>query len=142
MRMRASLGVRWVHSSPRHGIHLRQPENACHSLSHFLVHFQELDHCGILDENGPSYAHIFVCLVPSEWNCLGWIRRCGLVGGGVSLEVGFEVFQSLTLRLLPVDQDVKLSAATPAPCLSTPTMMIMKEPLRNCKQAPVKCFVP
>jgi hypothetical protein len=33
-------------------------------------------------------APIFKCLVPSLQNCLGRIRRCGLVGGGVS--VGFQ----------------------------------------------------
>jgi len=28
---------------------------------------------------------VFECLVPSWWNCLGRIRRCGLVEEGVSL---------------------------------------------------------
>jgi hypothetical protein len=37
--------------------------------------------------------HIFECLVGS-WNCLGRIRRRGLVGGGVSLGMGFEVLKA------------------------------------------------
>ena len=45
-----------------------------------------------LDENGPrGLMYLFECQVPSWWNCLGRIRGCGLVGGGVSLGVGFEV---------------------------------------------------
>lgn len=39
--------------------------------------------------------------------------RCGLGGGGVSPGVGWP-----SLCLLPVHQDVKLSAAALAPCLS------------------------
>jgi hypothetical protein len=43
----------------------------------------------------------------------GTIRRCGLAGGSVSLWVGFEV-SNVQVRpsdfLLPVDQDVELSA--------------------------------
>jgi hypothetical protein len=34
---------------------------------------------------------MFEYLVPSWWDCLGRIRRCGLLGGGVLLGVGFEV---------------------------------------------------
>jgi hypothetical protein len=52
-----------------------------------------------------------------EWNCLRRIRRirrCGLVGGGVSLGVELEVSKvhvhpSVSLCLLPVEQDVALS---------------------------------
>jgi hypothetical protein len=44
--------------------------------------------CGIImNENGSP---VFECLAPSWWDYLGRIRRCGLVGGGVSLGVGFE----------------------------------------------------
>jgi hypothetical protein len=48
-------------------------------------------------------------------DCLGRIRRCGLVGGSLSLKVSFEVTfksplraQSLIVCLLSVDQDVSL----------------------------------
>lgn len=43
--------------------------------------------CGDLDENGLQLE----CLAPSWWNCMGKIRRQGLVGGGGSLGVGFDV---------------------------------------------------
>jgi hypothetical protein len=43
---------------------------------------------GGLSENGP---HMFECLVPNWWNCLGRIERRVLAGGGVSLGVGFVV---------------------------------------------------
>lgn len=34
----------------------------------------------------PPLFHIFKCLVPSSWNCLGRIRRCYLIGGDVWLK--------------------------------------------------------
>lgn len=37
---------------------------------------------------------IFEHLVPSLWNCLASIRRCGLVGRGVPVEAAFEVPKS------------------------------------------------
>lgn len=40
---------------------------------------------------GSIWARAFECSVPSRQNCLGRIWRCGLVGGGASLGVGFEV---------------------------------------------------
>lgn len=65
------------------------------------------------------------CLVPTCWNCLGRIRRDGLVGGGMTLGVSFEVskdharlsFSSSptlpplpsSLPPLPVDQDITLN---------------------------------
>ena len=54
----------------------------------------------------------------------GTIRRCGLVGGSVTVEEGFEVIYTQampsvidSLLMLPVDQDVEISALSPAPCL-------------------------
>ena len=47
------------------------------------------------------------------WPC--WSRR-SFDGGGVSLEVGFEV---LVPFLLPADLDGELSAASPSPSLLT-----------------------
>ena len=52
----------------------------------------------------------------------GTIRKCGLVGENVSLEVGFQVSNaqarpSVFLFLLPDHLDVELSATSPAPCL-------------------------
>lgn len=32
-----------------------------------------------------------LCMAPIWWNCLEEIKRCGLLGRGVSLEVDFEV---------------------------------------------------
>jgi len=40
---------------------------------------------------------VFECFVPSWWNGWGRIKRCGLVGGGVSLGAGFEVSKVLTI---------------------------------------------
>ena len=49
------------------------------------------------------------------------IRRGGLVGGSVSLEVDFEVSKAQARPSgslsLPVDPGVELSAPSPAPCL-------------------------
>lgn len=38
---------------------------------------------------------MFKCLVPSWWNYLGRIERCGFTGGGVLLEVGFKDSKSM-----------------------------------------------
>ena len=48
------------------------------------------------------------------------VRRHGLLGGSMSLGVGFELSKAHTgpgffLSLLPANQDVKLSAVSPAP---------------------------
>ena len=52
------------------------------------------------------------------------IRRCGLVGGTMTLGVGFELSKAYarpsgSVFLLPVDSDVDLTTASPAPCLPT-----------------------
>lgn len=44
----------------------------------------------------PTGSHIR-CLVPTWGNCLGRVRRCGLGGGGVSLDAGFEVSTAHTI---------------------------------------------
>lgn len=36
----------------------------------------------------------------SLWNCLGRMRKCGLVGGSVSLGTDFEVSKALTISAL------------------------------------------
>lgn len=73
-----------------------------------------------------------LCLDPTWWNCLRRIRRRGLVGGSVSLGVGFKVtkaslspslFSPLSPPPLPHlcvsgDWDVTSSATVLAPCLS------------------------
>jgi hypothetical protein len=61
---------------------------------------------------------MFGCLVLSWWNYVGRIRRCGFVGGGVSLEVDFEFSKDscrfLTLSLSPACAlRCELSAAVP-----------------------------
>jgi hypothetical protein len=38
-----------------------------------------------------TQAHIFECLLLSFWNFLGGFRKCDIVRGGRSLELGFEV---------------------------------------------------
>jgi hypothetical protein len=43
---------------------------------------------GGLNENDSLKAFMFG-LTPNCWNCLGTIRRCALVGGGVSLGLGY-----------------------------------------------------
>ena len=49
---------------------------------------------------------------PNRWNCLGRTRRRGLVGGGVSLGVDFEVSEAHTISsqfslfLTSVDHDI------------------------------------
>ena len=62
------------------------------------------------------------------------IRRCGLIGGSVLLGMNLDVSKdcpkpSFFLScLLPLSQDVKLSATTSAPCLPAtmlPTMIVM-----------------
>lgn len=50
--------------------------------------------CGNLNENNPPM-HMFEYWVPNWWDCLENIRSCGLVGGAVSLGVGFEVLKNL-----------------------------------------------
>ncbi|KAL6069710.1 hypothetical protein STEG23_013342, partial [Scotinomys teguina] len=36
-------------------------------------------------------------LVPGRWNCLGKVRKYGLIGGSVPLEEGFEVPKTCAL---------------------------------------------
>ena len=48
--------------------------------------------CGGLNETGPNRL-LSVHLVPSWLNCLGRIRRCGALGGGVSLGESFKVWK-------------------------------------------------
>ena len=61
----------------------------CHLKHQLIIHelCLDLSHCGGLNEHGP-YILMFECFVSSCWNCLGRIRRCGLIVGGVLLEVG------------------------------------------------------
>lgn len=55
---------------------------------------------------------------------MGRIRSCGFVEGDLSFGVGFQVSKAharpshCLLCLLPVDQNIKLSATVPVPCLS------------------------
>lgn len=47
----------------------------------------------MVDGSGPIglQGHMFECLVPSCWNCLGRIGKSGLAGEGVTLRPSFEV---------------------------------------------------
>ena len=67
--------------------------------------------CSGLNENGPHR------LIGT-----GNIRRCGFVGGSVSLGVGFVISEaqsrsSDSLFLFSADLDIELSATSPAACL-------------------------
>lgn len=81
-------------------------------------------------------AHMFEILVPSWWHRLGKIRRCALVGGGVSMGMGFEVpkrpcHSQLALSRACVSR-CKLSVTAPAPSLPVampPAMMVMESNL-------------
>lgn len=78
------------------------------SLLISMVNFQLviIGNCGVLSENRP---HRLICLntySQTDGNWLGRIGRCGLVEGGVSLRVGFEIskftpFPVSSLSLLP-----------------------------------------
>ena len=80
------------------------------------------------------------------------LHGCGLVGGSVLLYVlDFEVLYAQamlsvvhSLVLLPVDQDVELSAPSPAPCLPECCHIYHHNGnglnLRNCTSTPTKCF--
>lgn len=59
-----------------------------------------LTHFGGLNENGPPQANIFEYMVPSWWDRLGRIRRCGFVGEGLS--VGVVLGVSFPVALPPV----------------------------------------
>lgn len=73
---------------------------------------------------------IYIYMFGSQFvDFLGRIVRCGLVGRGGSLMVGFEVSKTharlnLTLFLLPACRSgYKLSVMAPAPSLPAPTMI-------------------
>jgi hypothetical protein len=113
--------------------------------------------CGGLKENGP---HKLIDL--NAWS-LGValfkrIKGCGLLGGGVSQGVGFEVSRaqaqpSCFLFLLPAGPDPELSTLPQQLarlCAAVlPAMMCCRAPchddnglnLRNCKPAPIKWFL-
>ena len=66
------------------------------------------------------------CVVAIKWSCLKRIRirKNRLVGGDAPQGEVFEVqCPALPLCLLPVDQDVRLSASAPAPFLFLPDMI-------------------
>lgn len=50
--------------------------------------------CGGLNDNDPPQAHIFEYLVSNWQNCLGRIRKCDLVRGGVLSDGGLRGFKS------------------------------------------------
>ena len=58
------------------------------------------------------------------------IRRCGLAGGDMSLELGFEVSKAYKDRAcvsLPTDQDVNLSAISPVCNVCPPLAMMLMD---------------
>lgn len=78
------------------------------------LNYDVLSHC-------PIGSYIWI-LGPTWWNSLGRTRRCGHVGGGVSLVVDFAVLKELcqiqSHSLPPMCRwRCKLSVTAPAPCL-------------------------
>lgn len=91
----------------------------------------------------PPHPCSYICkLGPLLMYSLEGIRRCDLVGGRVLLGVNIEdtkahnQAQRLCLCLLPMDQNLKLSAIAPATCLSAFCHDENGPTLWNCKQAP------
>lgn len=91
----------------------------------------------------PPHPRSYICkLGPLLMYSLEGIRRCDLVGGRVLLGVNIEdtkahnQAQRLCLCLLPMDQNLKLSAIAPAPYLSAFCHDENGPTLWNCKQAP------
>ena len=70
----------------------------------------------------------------------GTIRRCGLVGGCVSLWVGFEVLEVQAKKsffLLPANPHIKPLVPSLAPCMYAarlPATKIMNEPFESVSQ--------
>lgn len=70
-------------------------------LGNYTVHFYNLQECTSFNSSQLCNCHdlnernphmlMFQCSVPSWWNILERIRRCGFVRRGVSLGVGFRV---------------------------------------------------
>jgi hypothetical protein len=75
------------------------------------------------------------------------IRRHSLVGGNVSLGVGFEVSKAHAKPRvsLPLDENVALnyfsSTMSAKPAAMLPTMMIMDYISETLSKPPVKCFL-
>ena len=79
-------------------------------------------------------------LGPQLVNCLGRIRRCGPVEDlshwGWALRFQKSTPGLVALCLLPMDQDEKLSATAPGPCLSASHREDNGQTLENPRQAP------
>ena len=65
---------------------------------------------------------MFGYLVIRQWLSLTGIKRCGLVGGSMSLEADLDVSNaqarpSFSIFLLPMDPNVELSTTSSAPWL-------------------------
>ena len=71
-------------------------------------------------------------------NCLGRIGKCGLVGEGVSLGVGFEVSEA---HAWPSDDMSSQPLLQGRACLLDAPCHGHGLTLGNCKQAPIKCFL-
>lgn len=69
-------------------------------------------------------AHIFHFLVPSWWNYLRRIGRCGFFRRGMSLEVSFEVAPSI-LTDKNVSSQLLLPCHACLPVDMLPTMMVI-----------------
>ena len=85
-----------------------------------------------MNKNGPHRLIYLNALVTRERHYFkegGVIRRCGLAGGSVTLQVGFEVFKvhaKLTVRLPSLQTRMQFSATTRAPAATMlPDIMIM-----------------
>lgn len=97
---------------------------------------------------------MFKYLVPSWWYSLGRVRRYSFIGGGVSLEVNFEISKDHFIASYPshpycsslmlADQDVSFQLLLQCHALSLaailPTMIVMKSNLLKLL-APNKLFL-
>lgn len=60
---------------------------------------------------------MFKCSVPSWWNNLGTVRRCGLARGGVPLEVDLEVSKAHAIPHSAVCLWIRCKLSAAAQCL-------------------------
>lgn len=91
-------------------------------------------------------------MVPSGWKCLGQIRirRCDLVGEGVSLRVGLEVLEASAIPSLPlsastcgsdVSSELLLQHHAYLPAVMFPALMETDEPPEAVSEPQLNAFI-
>lgn len=97
--------------------------------------------CEGLNENGP-YRPVYLNAWVQLWKHLERLKRYGLLDEVCHREaLRFKEPRpgSVSLFLLPVDQDVKLSATAPAAACLLPEV-VMNYVSKTVSQPPIKCF--